>query len=176
MIFWILFPLVQTMGEGARASITISHATQVKRFTNDLLKVLKLQPEKQVLLSHLPDAFRSCFQRNFDTTSYGVCYIVDMVEELPEGTVLMEKVADDFMISVFKKTKTKEELARVKVFAKEITELFRGVIGDVITLFTLMSFKLTLFTLFLILKTLYVIFVKMRHYFCQIRRYFYISL
>ena len=98
--------VVQTLGEGARASNTISHATQVERFTNDLLKVLKLQPEKQVLLSHLPDAFRSCFQRNFETTTYGVCYIVDMVEELPEGTVLMEKMADDFMISVFKKTKT----------------------------------------------------------------------
>ena len=54
--------------------------------------------------------------------------------------------------------------------------IIRGVIGDVITLFTLTSLKLTLFTLFLILKTLYVIFVKMRHYFCQIRRYFYISL
>ena len=118
--------VVQTLGEGARASITISHAAQVKRFTNDLLKVLKLQPEKQLLLSHLPEAFRSCFQRNFDIASYGVCYVVDMVEELPEGTVLMEKVADDdFMISVFKRKQTREELAKVKVFAKEVIELLR---------------------------------------------------
>ena len=117
--------IVQTLGEGARASITISHKTQVKRFTNDLLKVLKLQPEKQLLLSQLPEAFKSCFQRNFDIASYGVCYIVDMMEELPEETVHVDKVADDVMISVFKRKQTAEELARVKVFAKEVAELLR---------------------------------------------------
>jgi len=118
--------VVQTLGEGARATITISHAAQVKRFTNDLLKVLKLQPEKQLLLSHLPEAFSSCFQRNFDIVSYGVCYVVDMLEVLPEKTLLMEKVADDdFIISVFKRNQTREELARVNVFAKEVTELLR---------------------------------------------------
>ena len=118
--------VVQTLGEGARASITISHAAQVKRFTNDLLKVLKLQPEKQLLLSHLPEAFSSCFQRNFDIVSYGVCYVVDMIQKVPEGTVFMEKVADDdFVISVFKRKQTREELARLRVFAKEVTELLR---------------------------------------------------
>jgi len=118
--------VVQTLGEGARASITISHAAQVKRFTNDLLKVLKLQPEKQLLLSHLPEAFSSCFRRNFDIVSYGVCYVVDMLEVLPEGTVLLEKVTDDdCIISVFKRNQTREELARVKIFAKEVTELLR---------------------------------------------------
>ena len=39
-------------------------------------------------------------------------------------------------------------------------DLSRGVIGDVITLFTLTLLKLTLFTLFLILKMLYVIFCQ----------------
>ena len=46
------------MGEGrSRAMITLSHRAQVKRFTSDLLRVLKTQATKQVAVTDLPGLF-----------------------------------------------------------------------------------------------------------------------
>jgi hypothetical protein len=44
----------------------------VKRFTNDLLKVLKTQPSKQIAIIDLPLTFEKSFSRAFKITDYGV--------------------------------------------------------------------------------------------------------
>ena len=49
--------VIQIIGEGAKTFITLAHKAQVRRFTNDLLKMLKNQPEKQFLLSTFPSIF-----------------------------------------------------------------------------------------------------------------------
>ena len=86
--------VVQVLGEGARTSVTIAHKTQVRRFTNDLLKVLKLQQERRLLLSMFPVIFEKIFLKPFDITNYGVCDVRDMVEEVAEGTVVVEEVTE----------------------------------------------------------------------------------
>ena len=45
---------------------------QVKRFQSDLLKILKTQPNKQVLLSELPQAYEKALNRRFNIVDYGV--------------------------------------------------------------------------------------------------------
>ena len=40
--------VIQILGEGSRAVVTLSHRAQLKRFTADLLRVLKSQAAKQV--------------------------------------------------------------------------------------------------------------------------------
>ena len=122
--------VVQIIGEGARAVVTIAHKAQVRRFTNDLMKVLKLQQEKRMLLSLFPRAFENCFFKAFDITDYGVCFLVDMLLEVPEGTIVLEPTAggeagEEFFLSVFRRDQTTEELNRTRVFAKEVTELLR---------------------------------------------------
>ena len=42
-LFEALPHVIQILGEGSRAMITLSHRSQVKRFTSDLLKILKVQ-------------------------------------------------------------------------------------------------------------------------------------
>lgn len=44
----------QVMGDGNKRVVTLSHRAQVRRFTSDLLRVLKAQASKQVPLSQFP--------------------------------------------------------------------------------------------------------------------------
>lgn len=45
------------MGEGNKRVVTLSHRTQVRRFTSDLLRVLKSKASKQVALSEFPSVY-----------------------------------------------------------------------------------------------------------------------
>lgn len=51
---------VQVMGEGSTRVITLSHSAQMKRFTADILKVLRAQPEKSLMLHQLPNIYHRC--------------------------------------------------------------------------------------------------------------------
>ena len=64
----------------------------MKRFSQDLLKVLKSQASKQVKMEEFPSAYQRTFGRTFDIIEYGVCEIQDLLIEVPEGmlTVSME--------------------------------------------------------------------------------------
>ena len=71
-LFEALPHVVQIIGEGSRAMITLSHRAQVKRFTSDLLKVLKTQPSKQIALYDLPSMFEKSTHKTFKISDYGV--------------------------------------------------------------------------------------------------------
>lgn len=45
------------MGEGNKRVVTLSHRAQVRRFTSDLLRVLKAQASKQITLSEFPTVY-----------------------------------------------------------------------------------------------------------------------
>lgn len=72
-LFEALPHVVQILGEGSRAMITLAHKAQVKRFTSDLLKVLKTQPAKQLALYDLPAMFEKANHKAFRISDYGVC-------------------------------------------------------------------------------------------------------
>lgn len=42
------------MGEGNKRIVTLSHRAQIRRFSSDLLRILKTQASKQVTLSEFP--------------------------------------------------------------------------------------------------------------------------
>jgi len=122
--------VVQIVGEGSKMVITLAHKAQVRRFTNDLLKMLKNQPEKQFLLSSFSCIYEKNFQKQFNVYDYGVCFLQDILGEVPENTILSENVVlteeqRDVMISIFKRDQTKEEIMRTRGFAKEVVELLR---------------------------------------------------
>ena len=73
-LFEALPHVVQIIGEGSRAMITLSHRAQVKRFTSDLLKVLKTQPSKQIALYDLPTMFEKSTHKCFKISDYGVSF------------------------------------------------------------------------------------------------------
>jgi len=121
--------VIQIIGEGSKTMITLAHKAQVRRFTNDLLKMLKNQTEKQFLMSSFSFVFERTFFKPLTISDYGVCYLTDILNDIPENTITMVDVTDgassDVLISVFRRDQTHEEVMRTRGFAKEVVELLR---------------------------------------------------
>lgn len=117
------------MGDGENRQITLHHRTQVRRFTSDLLRILRAQANKSILLSQLPEIFSQTQNRKFDITDYGVCDIVDILDGLVNSdTVVITKMqnGNDILISIPKRKQTQSEIEKTCVFAGEVAELFRN--------------------------------------------------
>uniref|UniRef100_A0A182P0F7 HTH OST-type domain-containing protein n=1 Tax=Anopheles epiroticus TaxID=199890 RepID=A0A182P0F7_9DIPT len=126
-LFEALYPVVQVMGDGENRHITLTHRTQIRRFTNDLLKILRNRTNKSILLSQLPMVFTHAQNRSFDVTDYGVCNLFDIVDGLVYSNSITTKVHNDndVMISIVKRKQTISELDKTSTFAGEVVELFR---------------------------------------------------
>ncbi|CAK9817150.1 Meiosis regulator and mRNA stability factor 1 [Anthophora quadrimaculata] len=117
---------VQVMGEGNRRVVTLSHRAQVRRFTSDLLRVLKSKASKQVALSEFPSVYARVIDKPWDIVDYGVCEIEDIFSEVSENTVAITTInGGDKMIAIPKREQTPEEIERTKQFAVEVIEILR---------------------------------------------------
>lgn len=117
---------VQVMGEGNKRVVTLSHRAQVRRFTSDLLRVLKAQASKQVTLSEFSSVYARVLGKPWDVVDYGVCDIEDILGEVSENTVVVTNFnGDDQLIAIPKREQTPEEIERTKQFAVEVVELLR---------------------------------------------------
>lgn len=128
-LFEALSSVVQIMGDGENRQITLTHRTQIRRFTSDLLRVLRAHGNKSVLLSQLPNIFALTQNRNFDVTEYGVCDIVDILDGLVNSNIVVVSSVQngqDILISIPKRKQTISELEKTCIFAGEIVELFRN--------------------------------------------------
>ncbi|XP_043257610.1 meiosis regulator and mRNA stability factor 1 [Colletes gigas] len=119
---------VQVMGEGNNRVVTLSHRAQVRRFTSDLLRVLKSKASKQVTLSDFPSVYARVIAKPWDIVDYGVCEIDDILREVSENAVVVTTInGGDKMIAIPKREQTAEEIERTKQFALEVIELLRHV-------------------------------------------------
>lgn len=127
-LFEALSPVVQVMGDGENRQITLTHRTQIRRFTSDLLKILRGQANKSILLSQLPIIFSQAQNRMFDVTDYGVCDIFDIIDGLVYNNSIVTKVYNDtdVLISIVKRKQTATELEKTCIFAGEVVELFKN--------------------------------------------------
>ncbi|SPP85562.1 blast:Meiosis arrest female protein 1 [Drosophila guanche] len=128
-LFEALSSVVQIMGDGENRQITLTHRTQIRRFTSDLLRVLRAHGNNSVLLSQLPGIFAQTQSRNFDVTDYGVCDIVDILDGLVNSNIVVlsnVQQGKDILISMPKRKQTNSELEKTCVFAGEMVELFRN--------------------------------------------------
>lgn len=127
-LFEALAPVVQVMGDGENRQITLTHRTQIRRFTSDLLKILRGQANKSILLSQLPLIFSQAQNRLFDVTDYGVCDIFDIIDGLVYNNSIVTKVYNDtdVLISIVKRKQTATELEKTCIFAGEVVELFKN--------------------------------------------------
>merc|ERR1719422_2403009 len=78
--------VIQIIGDGSKTIITLAHKAQVRRFTNDLLKMLKNQTEKQFVMSSFSFVFERTFFKPLNIRDYGVCYLSDIMSDIPENT------------------------------------------------------------------------------------------
>lgn len=57
LCFYSNFLYLQILGMGTKRLLTLTHRAQVKRFTQDLLKLLKFQASKQVAIKDFMQAY-----------------------------------------------------------------------------------------------------------------------
>ncbi|XP_028279401.1 meiosis regulator and mRNA stability factor 1 isoform X2 [Parambassis ranga] len=117
--------VLQILGMGTKRLLTLTHRAQVKRFTQDLLKLLKFQASKQVAIKDFMQAYHWCFSRDWRVVDYGTCDLMDLLAEIPDTTITITHQATDTVISVPKRERTVEEMERTKQFGKEVVDLLR---------------------------------------------------
>ncbi|NXP73935.1 MARF1 factor, partial [Ramphastos sulfuratus] len=117
--------VLQILGMGSKRLLTLTHRAQVKRFTQDLLKLLKSQASKQVIVREFLQAYHWCFSKDWDITEYGVCELADIISEIPDTTICLSQQDNEMVISIPKRERTQEEIERTKQFSKEVVDLLR---------------------------------------------------
>ncbi|XP_031354621.1 meiosis regulator and mRNA stability factor 1-like [Photinus pyralis] len=99
--------------------ITLTHSVQVRRFTSDLLRVLKGQSLQRVSFVNFPAAYEKVFHKTFKPAEYGLCDLEDLLAEIPDGTVTVDEVNT---IAIPKREQTAEQVERTNQFRSEIEE------------------------------------------------------
>nr|XP_045017309.1 meiosis regulator and mRNA stability factor 1 isoform X4 [Jaculus jaculus] len=117
--------VLQILGMGSKRLLTLTHRAQVKRFTQDLLKLLKSQASKQVIVREFSQAYHWCFSKDWDVTEYGVCELVDILSEIPDTTICLSQQDNDTVICIPKRERTQDEIERTKQFSKDVVDLLR---------------------------------------------------
>uniref|UniRef100_A0A452TFK8 Meiosis regulator and mRNA stability factor 1 n=1 Tax=Ursus maritimus TaxID=29073 RepID=A0A452TFK8_URSMA len=102
--------VLQILGMGSKRLLTLTHRAQVKRFTQDLLKLLKSQAINLA---------------NWDVTEYGVCELIDIVSEIPDTTICLSQQDNEMVICIPKRERTQDEIERTKQFSKDVVDLLR---------------------------------------------------
>lgn len=127
-LFEALSSVIQVMGEGENRQITLTHKIQLQRFKTDLLRILRSQSTKSILLSHMPMIFEQVQGRKFNITDYGVCDINDILDALVNTNVVVVNTIPhmmDTMISIPKRKQSMAEVEKTSNFAAEVVELFK---------------------------------------------------
>ncbi|KAL5019265.1 hypothetical protein ScPMuIL_004987 [Solemya velum] len=117
--------VLQVLGTGDRKVLTLSHKAQLRRFTADLLRVLKAQPCKQISLKLLPDAFSKLLNKPWDVSEYGLCYVDDLFSEIPSTTVIVTAEDSETIVAIPHRDQTTEEVERTKQFSLEVVDLLK---------------------------------------------------
>ncbi|XP_044272582.1 meiosis regulator and mRNA stability factor 1 [Tribolium madens] len=124
-LFESISHVVQIIGDGSRKIITLSHQAQMRRFTSDLLRVLKVQPTKQITVGDFPAAYERVMNRVFNPVDYGLCTFLDLLDEVPDNVVVIMHNDENLVISVPKREQTAKQLMKTKQFAMEVIDILR---------------------------------------------------
>lgn len=101
--------ILQILDSQYDKKLTLTHRVQVRRFSNDLIKVLKSHPTKQMFANEYPVSYEKHFGRKFDIKDYGVCYLEDMLAELPESIICRKEIEGRTFIQIPKIVQMDEE-------------------------------------------------------------------
>ncbi len=98
----------------------------MKRFTSDLLRILKAQASKQMNVSIFPTLYEKTLSRPFDPRDYGLCHLSDLLAQVAEASVVVMATAEgEEIIALPKREQTFDEMERTKQFALEVSLLLQ---------------------------------------------------
>jgi meiosis arrest female protein 1 len=90
--------ILQILDSQYDKKLTLTHRVQVRRFSNDLIKVLKSHMAKQMFADEYPTSYEKHFGRKFEIRDYGVCYLEDMLAELPESIICRKEIEGNLIL------------------------------------------------------------------------------
>ena len=67
--------------------VTLTHRAQVKRFTQEVVKILKAQQDRKCMAYQLPGLYLETFKSPFQLEDFGVCELADLLSDVPEGKI-----------------------------------------------------------------------------------------
>jgi len=116
---------IQIIGSGDRKAITLSNRAQLKRFTTDIIKVVKAQPAKQIMLEEFPLAYKRVLGKDLNLPHYGVAFVEDVLTDIPTTTLIVIEEGNHTLLAIPRRDQTPEEVERTKQFCLEVIDLLR---------------------------------------------------
>ena len=117
--------VLQILGSEFDKKLTLTHRVQVRRFSNDLIKVLKADVSKEMFADEYPSAYEKYFGKQFDIRDYGVCYLEDMLAELPEATISRKEIDNRTFVQIPKLVLTLEEKVCTRRLTVEVIDMLK---------------------------------------------------
>jgi hypothetical protein len=117
--------IIQIIDSEYEKKLTLTHRVQVRRFSNDLLKVLKSNSTKQMFADEFPTCYERHFLKRFDIRDYGVCFLEDMLAEMSESTVCRKEVGNRTFIQIPKIIQLEEEILCMHRLTFDIIDMLK---------------------------------------------------
>ncbi|KAF5280789.1 hypothetical protein FQA39_LY17970 [Lamprigera yunnana] len=111
--------IIQIIGYGVKRIITLTHSAQMRRFTSDVLRLLKAQGLKRVVISNFSSLYEKTFQKTFNPVNYGLCSLEDLLSQISQSNIVITKSE----IIIPTREQTPEEIKRTIEFSLEVKQL-----------------------------------------------------
>ncbi|CAF3943412.1 unnamed protein product [Rotaria sp. Silwood2] len=107
---------IQILGDGNKRIITITHRCQMKRFTNDIIRILKNKPQRSMSISEIPIEYEIAYKKPFCIDDFGMCYLEDLVNEVKDNKELVVEA---------EKKRTDLEIYATGNFQQDVIDMLR---------------------------------------------------
>ncbi|CAF1370729.1 unnamed protein product, partial [Adineta ricciae] len=115
---------VQILGDGNKRILTITHRCQMKRFTNDIIRILKNKPQRSMSISDIPTEYEMAYKKAFYVRDFGMCSLADLVNEVKDNKELVVE-AEKNIIKLYRKERTELEIYATSNFEKDVVDMLR---------------------------------------------------
>ncbi|VDM33239.1 unnamed protein product [Hydatigera taeniaeformis] len=116
--------IVHIVGDGPLRTIMLTHVIQVRRFTHDILRLLKGEQKKYIPISKLPHIYGEVFHKPFLPSNYGVCSLLDLLNDVAESKLVVENVEEEGPCVVIpRRVQTAEQKVRTQLFGVEVVDM-----------------------------------------------------
>ncbi|CAF1213712.1 unnamed protein product [Adineta steineri] len=115
---------IQILGDGNKRIMTITHRCQMKRFTNDIIRILKNKPQRSMSISEIPLEYEIAYKKPFCIDDFGMCFLEDLVNEVKDNKELVVE-ADKNIIKLYRKERTDLEIYATGNFEKDVIDMLR---------------------------------------------------
>ncbi|VDN95861.1 unnamed protein product [Rodentolepis nana] len=129
-LFESLKNVVHIVGQGAHRTIMLTHLTQVRRFTHELLRILKTQQRKCLRTDEIPKIYKAVYNKELQLSNYGVCTINDLLNDIPENKLIIKNIKDvgdsaleSSFVMIPQRIQTEEQKIRTNLFALEAIDI-----------------------------------------------------